>query len=129
LIGGIDMRIGISSDSMGLDAKVSERFGRTDYFVIVEDGKLVKTIENKAKNEASGAGNMAVRLLSEENVEIALVPELGPKAMTALKAFDIKAYSYNIPSTVQEAVDSFKEGNLKELKENTHEGHHGLRRA
>jgi predicted Fe-Mo cluster-binding NifX family protein len=109
LIGGIDMRIGISSDSMGLDAKVSERFGRTDYFVIVEDGKLVKTIENKAKNEASGAGNMAVRLLSEENVEIALVPELGPKAMTALKAFDIKAYSYNIPSTVQEAVDSFKE--------------------
>lgn len=123
------MRIGISSDSIGLDAKVSERFGRTDYFVIVEDGKLVKTIENEAKNEASGAGNMAVRLLSEEDVEIALVPELGPKAMTALKAFDIKAYSYDTASTVIEAVKAFEAGKLKEIKENTHEGHHGLRRA
>lgn len=124
------MKIGICSNSEGLKSVVADRFGRADFFVIVDlESKEVKTIENTSKNEASGAGGSAVRNLNQENVEVVLVPELGPKAMTAIKAFEIKAYGYQSGVTVEEAIEEYKLGKLKEILSNTNDGHKGLRRA
>lgn len=124
------MKIAICSNSQGIKSELAERFGRADYFVIYDlENQDVKTIENKAKNEPSGAGGSAVRSLSKEDVEIILVPELGPKAMDAIKAFEIKAYAYTKGATVENAIEEFKLGKLEELTSNTKEGHHGLRRA
>ncbi len=124
------MIIGICAKENGLNSPVADRFGRAEYYVLFNtESKESRTIENTAKNSASGAGGRAVRLLDENGVTVALAPELGPKAMDAIKAFEIRAYSYGESKTVKEALENFEAGKLKEFKTNSTQSHHGLRRV
>lgn len=124
------MIIGICAKENGLDSAVADRFGRAECYVLFNtETKETRTIDNTAKNSASGAGGRAVRLLNENEVEVALAPELGPKAMDAIKAFEIRAYSYGESKTVREALENYENGKLKEFKTNSTESHHGLRRV
>ncbi|WP_320047178.1 NifB/NifX family molybdenum-iron cluster-binding protein [uncultured Ilyobacter sp.] len=124
------MKIAVASKDKGLKAEIDNMFGRAEYFVIVDSENMeVKTIENIAKNESNGAGGKAVKLLSNEGVEIIVAPELGPKAVTAVEAFKIKAYKKGSFKTVEEAVKAYKEGKLKEFESASVREHSGLRRA
>jgi predicted Fe-Mo cluster-binding NifX family protein len=124
------MKIGICAKNNGLESEVADRFGRADNYVIFDtETKESITIENIAKNEASGAGGTAVRLLDKNKVEIVLAPELGPKAIDAIKAFNIRAYAFGNSKTVQEAIENYQNGKLNEFITNSTEGHHGLRKA
>jgi len=124
------MKIGVCAKNNGLESEVDDRFGRADNYVIFNtETKEVVTIENTAKNEASGAGGMAVRLLDKNDVEIVLAPELGPKAMDAIKAFNIEAFAFGNSKTVKEAIENYENGTLVKFITNSNEGHHGLRRA
>ena len=122
------MKIAVCSKGEGLKALVDERFGRADQFVIFDMvTKEVKTVENSAKNASAGAGGQAVRMLDENNVEVVIVPEVGPKAVDALKAFEIKAYSLGESKTVEEAIKKYESKDLKEFELNVVKG--GLRRV
>ena len=124
------MKIGICAKNNGLESEVADRFGRANNYVIFDtETKEVLTIENIAKNEASGAGGTAVRLLDKYKVEIVLAPELGPKAMDAIKAFNIDAYAFGNSKTVKEAIENYENGKLDKFITNSTEGHHGLRKA
>ncbi|WP_372713168.1 NifB/NifX family molybdenum-iron cluster-binding protein [Ilyobacter sp.] len=124
------MKIAVASKGEGLKAEIDNMFGRAEYFVIVNSENMeVKTIENTAKNESNGAGGKAVKLLSNEGVEIIVAPELGPKAVTAVEAFKIKAYKKDSFKTVEEAVKAYKDGKLNEFESASVREHSGLRRA
>lgn len=124
------MKIAVCAKGEGLKALVDERFGRADKFVIFDmEANDIETIENSAKNEGTGAGGQAVRNLYKNDVEVVIVPELGPKAVDALKAFEIKAYSLGESKIVEEAIKKYESGDLKELKANVVKGPGGLRRA
>ncbi|MBK5251301.1 MAG: NifB/NifX family molybdenum-iron cluster-binding protein [Peptostreptococcaceae bacterium] len=124
------MIIGICAKEQRLDSPVADRFGRAECYVMYNtETKEVTTTDNSAKNEASGAGGSAVRILNEHGVEVVLAPELGPKAMDAIKAFEIKAYSYGNSKTVKEALDNYESGKLKQFITNSTASHHGLRKA
>ncbi|MBZ4683199.1 MAG: hypothetical protein PWP46_918 [Fusobacteriaceae bacterium] len=126
------MKIAVSAKAEGLNAKIDDRFGRAEYYVIFDtETKEVKTVENSAKNESAGAGGKAVKVLGDENVNVILAPEVGPKAITALKAFEIEAYLYAGLglNTVEEAIDAFNDGKLAKANNATVEEHSGLRKA
>lgn len=124
------MKIAICAKKEGLKSEVSDRFGRAENFVIYDtESKEAITVDNTAKNAASGAGGSAVKLLNKNDVEVALIPELGPHAIDAVKAFEIKAYAYGDSKTVEEALKNYEDGKLERLLTNTNEGKHGLRRA
>ena len=124
------MKIAVSAKSSGLNARIDDRFGRCEYFVIVDSETMdVKTIENEAKLEGSGAGGKAVRALSQNGVDVVIAPELGPKAVTAIKAFEIKAFKKDKFETVGDAVEAYKAGKLEEFELATVEEHAGLRRV
>ncbi len=124
------MKIAVASKGEGLKSEIDNMFGRSEYFVIVDlENMEVKSIENTAKNESNGAGGKAVKLLSNEGVEIIVAPELGPKAVTAVEAFKIKAYKKDSFKTVEEAVNAYKDGKLKEFESASVREHSGLRRA
>ena len=124
------MKIAVASKGEGLKARIDDRFGRADYFVIVDlENMKETTIENTAKDEASGAGGRAVRLLANEGVEVVVAPELGPKAVTAIKAFEMKVYKKSDFEVVEDVVKGYQEGKLEEMKVATVEEHSGLRRA
>jgi len=110
------MKISICSKKTGLDSLLDERFGRAENFTIVDlDTNIVETIENTAKNDASGAGGEAVRILSKHDVNIAVVPHLGPKAEKAMEAFEIKTVSQGDYKSVGEVLEAYKAGKLKEI--------------
>lgn len=124
------MKIAVAAKGEGLKARIDDRFGRADYFVIVDlEDMRERTIENTAKNEASGAGGRAVRSLANEGVEVIVAPELGPKAATAVKAFDMKVYKRSDFEVVEDAVRGYQEGRLEEMVVATVEEHSGLRRV
>ena len=110
------MRISICSKKEGLDSLIDERFGRSENFTIIDlDTNLMETVENKAKNNSTGAGGEAVKLLSKYNVDIAVVPHLGPKAEKAMEAFEIKTVSQGDYKSVREVLEAYKAGKLKEI--------------
>lgn len=100
-----------NDESLPLD----ERFGRSDKFCLVnsESGDYLKIIANPMKMATGSAGIGAVQLLSEKNVEGIIAPHLGPKAEDARKNLDIKLWDQGDCKTVDDAFDSWKNGDLK----------------
>ncbi len=124
------MRIAIPSIGGNRSNKVDSRFGRASYYVIYDvTTDLYSCIENTAIGQVSGAGGQAVRLLDKNGVDIVLVPEVGPKALQALKAFDMRAFAYENGCNVEEAVTLYRKGQLEEILQESHGGYHGLRRV
>lgn len=124
------MKIAICAKNEGLQSEVDNRFGRAENYVIFDtETEDAVTIENSAKNEASGAGGSATRLLDKNKVEVVLAPELGPKAVDAIKAFGIEAYRYENVKTVDDAIKKYKDGSLEKFLTSSTKSKHGLYRA
>jgi len=119
------MKIAICSTGTEPESLVADRFARADYFAIYDSKTLqFSFVDNSAKREGSGAGGKAVKVLGDLDVEIVLVPELGPKAIDALVAFDIKSFQYKQGETVRAALYSYFEKKLPEMLESSVQGKH-----
>lgn len=106
------MKICVSAMDGALEAKVSERFGRAPYFVIVDSESMKFTpVANSAASAQGGAGPEAVRQIAAAGAEVALTGELGPNAKTALAAAGIKGVT-GVPGskTVRQAVEEYMGG-------------------
>ncbi|MFA5406575.1 MAG: NifB/NifX family molybdenum-iron cluster-binding protein [Candidatus Nanoarchaeia archaeon] len=86
------MKIAISSNSKTINGEVSEIFGRCPYFIIMEDGKVIEVIKNISINQRGGAGISAAKLVAEKNVDAVMAGNIGPRALSVLKQFNIKTY-------------------------------------
>ena len=118
-------RIAICADSEDIEQAVSNRFARCNFYALYDfDSKTFSFTNNEAKKEMSGAGSKAAQVISELNAEVVLVPEVGPKAYTALNAFDIDVYSYQKGSSVKETVYQFYENKLEKVTGPTTKGKH-----
>lgn len=110
-----------TTDELGL---VASRFARAEFYIIYDNDNLTFTaIENPAINEGSGAGGKAVKALSDNDVEVVLGPEVGPKAFDALKAFEIKAFNLGDSVTVKDAIYAYYENKLVETTSPHAKGH------
>jgi len=119
-----------AKNNNGLESEVDERFGRAEYYVVFDtETKDVKTIENSAKNDSQGAGGKAVSIINENGVDTVIVPELGPKAVTALEAFEISAFQIDNSKNVDEVIKSFLNGKLQKMNTSSVNEHSGLRKA
>ena len=119
------MKIAISSTGNTEQSIVSDRFARAEYFIIYDHDTLkFNTVLNPAKDEGSGAGGKAVKVLADLGVDVALVPELGPKALEALKTFEIRSYQYPREKNVREVLYMYFEKKLPDLLISTVKGHH-----
>ncbi|MCK5761641.1 MAG: NifB/NifX family molybdenum-iron cluster-binding protein [Candidatus Izimaplasma sp.] len=119
------MKIAISSLENNEHSKASERFARCEYFIIYDHDKLsFSSVINTAKTAGSGAGGKAVKILGDLNVDVVLAPELGPKALEALQAFEMKSFQYPKEKTVREVLYLYYENKLPELLISTSKGRH-----
>ncbi|HNT97161.1 MAG TPA: NifB/NifX family molybdenum-iron cluster-binding protein [Elusimicrobiales bacterium] len=92
-----------------LDAKVSERFGRAPYFVVVESDDMTFTpVLNAAESMQGGAGPEAVRQAAEQGAKVVLTGELGPNAKNALVVAGIQGViGLKGEKTVRQAVEEY----------------------
>ncbi|EGD51134.1 Predicted Fe-Mo cluster-binding protein, NifX family [Thermoanaerobacter thermohydrosulfuricus] len=118
------MKIAISSEGKTLEAKVDSRFGRAQYFIIVDSETMdYKVIDNAAVAQSSGAGTKAAQTLIDEGVQVLISSSVGPNAMEVFKAAEIPVYKA-IEGDVKTNIELFKNGSLEKITEATNQGHH-----
>lgn len=118
------MIIAVSSEGNDLDSHVDPRFGRAKYFVIYDTVTNNFYIIDNAQNlqAAQGAGIQAAQNVANQNVELVISGNLGPKAFTTLQMAGIKIALWS-KGTVKEAIGLAKSDKLEYTKGANVESH------
>lgn len=121
------MKIIISSTGEDLNAQVDPRFGRCQYFLIVDtDTMNYKSISNESAMSSGGAGIQAAQNVAKTGAEIVLTGNMGPNAFQTLSAAEIKVFT-GANGTIKEVIDKYKKGELKQIESATVERHFGMK--
>jgi len=103
------MKIAIpTKGDKGLEDSVSDVFGRSERFTILEiaDGSIVnvEVVENPAASYKHGAGPIVVKMLSDMGVTAVAAREFGLGVSTLLEQNQIKKFNGEANTTGKEAV-------------------------
>jgi predicted Fe-Mo cluster-binding NifX family protein len=108
------LKIAVSAVNGSLDAPIDPRFGRSQYFVIVDSENMsVEAIPNTSQDAASGAGIHAAQTIANQGVKLVLTGRVGPNAFQVLSSAGMEVIT-GVSGTVREAVERFKRGQLRE---------------
>ena len=102
------MKIAIASEKNNLESKICPTAGRTPYYLIFENKKLLKTIKNPFSIGGGGAGLGVVQMLSNEGVKLIISNKFGENMISALRSKDIK-YKSVVDRTIKEALKEVDE--------------------
>ncbi|MEA2084932.1 MAG: NifB/NifX family molybdenum-iron cluster-binding protein [Thermodesulfobacteriota bacterium] len=113
------MKVAVSSTGKDLNSQLDPRFGRCEYFIIVEtDDMSFEAFVNESVSLGGGAGIQSAVFVSSKGAGAVLTGNCGPKAMQALSAGGLKVFTGQA-GTVGEAVENFKKGSMKSTTEAT----------
>jgi predicted Fe-Mo cluster-binding NifX family protein len=120
------MKIAVSAMSTDLDAQVDPRFGRCQYFIIVDSDTLeYESIENPNIGAVGAAGVQSGQLISEKGAQVILTGNVGPNAFQALSAADLQIIT-GVTGTVKSAIQRFRSGQLQSVNRATVPDHFGM---
>ena len=125
-IGGESMKICVSSQGTTLDAQVDPRFGRCQYFLIVDTDTLeYEAVKNPNIDSMGGAGIQSGQLMAEKHVRTVITGNVGPNAFQTLQAAGIEVIT-GASGSVKEAVEKYKKGVFTLTKAPTTGSKHGM---
>ena len=118
------MKIAITTQGNQKTDPIDLRFGRARYLMVVDtDNGDCEAHDNTVNlNAAQGAGIQTGRNVAELGVEAVITGHVGPNAFRTLSAAGVKIYLAQ-QQTVQDALEAFLKGTLKEIENPTVEGH------
>ena len=118
------MKIAITSQGKELSSEIDLRFGRAKFLLVVDtETDDFEVHDNELNlNAVQGAGIQTGQNISNLGVEAVITGNVGPNAFKTLNAANIKIFLAE-KQTVQEAIDLFKAGKLKEVDQANVEGH------
>ena len=106
------MHICITTTGQGLDAEVDPRFGRCQYFTIVDtDTMQFEFIENVNIAVSGGAGIQSAKFVANKGVDAVLTGNVGPNAYETLNAVGISVIT-GVSGGVRQVVEDYKRGRL-----------------
>ena len=106
------MKIAISSSGKNLDAQIDPRFGRCEYFVIVETNDMsFEAFANEGMAVSGGAGIQAAMFVVSKGAKVVVTGNIGPNAVTTFSAEGVEIITGQ-SGTVRKAVDDYKIGKL-----------------
>lgn len=110
----MDLKTKIAVASKGpddLDDVVSDLFGRSPYFVLVDVGgekvRRVKCIKNEAAERQHGAGPLMCTRLGRLGVNVAIGSNFGPTVSDILKEAGIQSITVSPGTKVKDAVQHY----------------------
>jgi predicted Fe-Mo cluster-binding NifX family protein len=95
------MKIAIATESKTEDSEISQKGGRSPYYLIFENKKLIEIIKNPFAIGGGGAGFSVAYMLADKKVELVIAGGIGENMVSALKEKRVK----------------FKENNGKKIEE------------
>ena len=121
------MKIAITSQGKTLKDALDPRFGRCQYFLIVNDEtNEVESVQNPQISAGGGAGTQAAQLMIDREVKVVLTGNIGPNASKVLNEAGIKVYINN-SGTGESVLNDFKNGKLTPTTQANVSSHFGLK--
>ena len=107
------MKICLTAEADNLEAQVDPRFGRCQYFVIVDtETNEFEAVQNPNMSAMGGAGIQSGQLVASKGVKVILTGNIGPNAFRTLQAAGLDVI-VGVSGSVKEAVEKYKKGELK----------------
>jgi len=118
------MKIAVTAQDRELDSQMDPRFGRAKFLIVADTDTNDFVIHDNTVNlnAAQGAGIQTGQNIANLDVEAVITGNVGPNAFRTLHAAKVKVFLAE-KQTVQEAIDAFKAGQLKEVNQASVEGH------
>jgi cation diffusion facilitator family transporter len=110
----------------GLDSKISEHFGKANYFIFVIVNKREEKIEsfytknNPHKEKLAKAGYFAANFVVKEKIDILITKEIGGISFHTLRDNLVDIYKAR-GKNIKEVIDNFMKGKLELLTRPTKE--------
>ncbi|MDY6965259.1 MAG: NifB/NifX family molybdenum-iron cluster-binding protein [Halobacteriota archaeon] len=121
------MKICVTATGKDLNAQVDPRFGRCQYFVIVDpDTMNFEAFTNESIAASGGAGIKAAQTIANKGVDVVITGNVGPNAFQTLSAAGIRIAT-GASGTVKDAIEMYKNNKFSETKSATVEEHSGMR--
>ncbi len=106
------MKICVTSEGNNLESLVDPRFGRCQFFIIVDTETWdFEAIQNPNIDAMGGVGVQSGQLMATKSVQAVLTGQVGPNAFKTLQAAGINVMT-GVDGSVKEAVEKFKQNNL-----------------
>ena len=120
------MRIAVTATKPAMDADIDPRFGRCQYFVLVDPETMqFEAIQNPGTTGGGGVGIDTAQFIAGKEVDTIITGNCGPNAYKALSAAGIKVI-VNVTGKVQDAIESYKSGKLQASSQPNVEAHSGI---
>lgn len=120
------MKIAISSTGPDIGSEVDPRFGRCQYFMIVDlDDMSFEAVPNTNLAQGSGVGIQSAKVVADKGVKAVLTGSVGPKAYQALSAAGLDVMT-GVSGTVRETAQQYKNGQLQPAQKSDVQNHSGL---
>ncbi len=120
------MKICVTSTGNSLDSQIDPRFGRCQYFIIVDSETMeYEAIQNPNIASFGGAGIQSGQLIASKGAEIVLTGNVGPNAFATLQAAGLKIIT-GITGLVKDVVQKYKKGELPSVAGPTVPSHFGI---
>ena len=120
------MKIAITASSPNLEADIDPRFGRCQYFIIIDPETMqFESLENTGPAAGSGAGVSTAQVIISKGVDAMLTGNCGPNAHQALSAAGIKVIT-GVSGKVTEAAKDYKSGKLQAADQPNVSAHSGM---
>jgi predicted Fe-Mo cluster-binding NifX family protein len=120
------MKVAISATAPSLDAEVDPRFGRCQYFIIVDPETMeFEAVENSSMMAAGGAGISTAQMIAGKGVQVVLTGNCGPNAYQTLSAAGVQVIS-GVVGRIRDAAEAYKAGKLQTSAEPSVDAHFGM---
>lgn len=120
------MKVVITSNGADLDAPASPVFGRCPTYVFVDTETMqFEAVPNPAISASGGAGIQAAQFIIERGAQAVLTGNVGPNAFNVFQAAGVPVYLIT-ESTVREAVEAYKSGQLRPVGGANVQAHAGM---
>ncbi|MEW6717471.1 MAG: NifB/NifX family molybdenum-iron cluster-binding protein [Chloroflexota bacterium] len=119
------MKIIITAASDRMDQPFSPRFGRADYFMLIDtETREWEAFSNPAADARGGAGLQAVQFIANKGAEAVISGRFGPNALSALEAAGVEVYLAS-NGTISEVLQQFLDDRLERAGGASGTGMHG----
>jgi len=120
------MKVAISAAGPSLDAEVDPRFGRCQYFIIVDpDTMEFEAVDNSSAMAAGGAGVSAGQSIADRGVQAILTGNCGPNAYQVLSSAGIEVIT-GVSGKVKDAAQGYRSGRFKASTQANVPDHSGM---